>query len=133
MNDLKQSTYFENSNLKINEYNQKLTLSSPMIFKRDFVSLSSSEVLIEIEKTADILIKNGNTVNYNFHSQKLVFEDLLKSLITGILLLQKRNMVLHGNAFTFNNKTMAICGESGVGKSSLAANFSLMGTKVYFR
>lgn len=125
--------------LNHNSYNLQ---HSPVIFTNNKIGLNHSpeqlydclnidslkQAKLRIDNVADYIINNGNTVKYHFYDRKLSFIDQLHSVVTGLILLQREHLLLHGNSFQFRNKLIALCGESGAGKSSLAAQFHKNGS-----
>ena len=64
-------------------------------------------------------IKNGNSIEYNFLSELLPHDKQLKILHQAFpsVIFQRKNLALHGSAFSFNGKTIILLGDSGSGKS----------------
>ena len=83
-------------------------------------SLSLKNAVVN-EKDFYSEITNGNEIRY-FATSKINKNKLLAKIFhmpMSYLLFQRKNFVLHGSAFTWNEKAIALCGISGSGKSEL--------------
>lgn len=109
-------------NIRLNEGSIPNTKSSTIQLYPN-LGLNANKVIVEFENTGTFYISNGNQIVYNFIANKLSFNDYLHSFITGLLLFQRGHLLLHGNSCIWTDQHIAFCGESGVGKSSLAAQF----------
>jgi hypothetical protein len=88
-----------------------------------FLQAAPQRLWLKVPEVARYLIKNGNEIIYDpapgiDEASIRVF--LLGSGL-GALLFQRGYLVLHGNAFQFNNHCVICTGHSGAGKSTLAA------------
>ncbi|WDE98822.1 hypothetical protein PQO03_13360 [Lentisphaera profundi] len=121
-----QAAYFKGSPPNLSSSHQ---LTFPKASQKMYacLKLSSSKALLKIDGIADFLVSNGETIHYELHNKKLSFTGYLHSFVTGLLLLQRGHLLLHGNSCIWHNKHIAFCGDSGSGKSSLAAQFHQAG------
>ena len=111
--------------LNINIINTFLSLHEPPIYTRDRWSANEKEFTLQIENVASYKIQNGSTVDV-YPTQDIDSDTIqlfLNGTVLGIVLHQRRIMPFHGSSFTFRNQGVLICGNSGVGKSSVVAAF----------
>ncbi|GAB5348638.1 hypothetical protein [Alteriqipengyuania sp. 357] len=84
---------------------------------------------LHIPGVARFLIENGNRVVY--HPEPGIDEDSIRVFLlgscVGTLLLQRGQLVLHGNAFAMGDGCVVCVGPSGAGKSTLAARMMQRG------
>lgn len=93
------------------------------------VCLNQREFLLDLEGVACFYACNGNYIElmpYPDVTQNAL-ELYLNGSVYGAILHQRKNLPLHGSCFSFQGVGVMICGESGVGKSSLTAAFCLNG------
>lgn len=89
----------------------------------------AGEFWLEIPDVAIFRIRNGTQISFspaNGAKETLIRLYLLGSCM-GALLLQRRILPLHGSAVVIGGKAYAFVGDSGVGKSTLAAAFIQLG------
>ena len=85
--------------------------------------------LIKVPNVADYYITGGNSIVVNIQPDgdlAGVKTYLLGSALAGVLV-QRGLFPFHGSAVTINGKTIIICGNSGDGKSTLAAELNKRG------
>lgn len=89
-------------------------------------------LFVTIPDVASFFVRNGSLIEVI--PFKDVEDDLLRVYLMGsvfaALLLQRNLLVIHGCCIKFNDFCFLCAGESGVGKSSLAAAFSCRGLQV---
>jgi hypothetical protein len=92
--------------------------------KQCFV-IKEKRVLFKVPETGIFLIEDGKKII--FSPEKDADEGLIRLFILGTcmgaILMQREILPLHGSAITINGKAYAFVGESGTGKSTLAAAF----------
>lgn len=109
---------------------QKTQVSFPL-YADDWNQINQNEFALEVEGVAWFYAKNGNYIeicpyeNYNQHTLELY----LNGSVYGAILHQRMILPLHGSSFNYNGNGIMVYGESGVGKSSITASFSLNGSK----
>jgi hypothetical protein len=93
------------------------------------VSSGLQAIWLSIPGVATFYIGNGNQIN--IMPEPNIDEDSLRVFLLGsalgILLLQRGHLVLHGNAIKIGPYCMVCVGDSGLGKSTLAAGFMRRG------
>ena len=105
---------------------QKTQVGFPL-YADDWNQINQNEFALEVEGVAWFYAKKGNYIeicpyeNYNQHTLELY----LNGSIYGAILHQRMILPLHGSSFSYNGNGIMVCGESGVGKSSITASFSL--------
>jgi len=85
--------------------------------------IEGARFLLRIPSVARFLIREGREVIAQCEGSTPV-SDLavfLSGSVFGILLHQRRRLVLHGSAVVVNGRAVLFCGPSGAGKSTLAA------------
>ncbi|NBB22952.1 hypothetical protein GVN20_26585 [Runella sp. CRIBMP] len=93
------------------------------------VCLNQHEFLLDLDGIACFYACNGNYIElmpYPNVTQNAL-ELYLNGSVYGAILHQRKNLPMHGSCFSFQEVGVMICGESGVGKSSLTASFCLNG------
>ena len=98
-------------------------------YSNHYVSLNQHEFLLDLTGVGYFYVSNGNRIEimpYADASQN-VLELYLNGSVYGAVLHQRKTLPLHGSCFNFQDVGVMICGESGVGKSSLTASFCLNG------
>jgi hypothetical protein len=93
------------------------------------VCLNQHEFLLDLEGIGCFYACNGNHVELMPYPKAIqnILELYLNGSVYGAILHQRKNLPLHGSCFSFQEVGIMICGESGVGKSSLTASFCLNG------
>lgn len=88
---------------------------------------NETSLRLSIPEVGSFLVRNGNEIL--IEPAPGIDEDSLRVFLVGsafgALLMQRGLLVLHGNAIRVANHAMICCGDSGVGKSTLAAGFML--------
>ncbi len=85
------------------------------------------EFLLQVDKVARYYVQNGSRITI-MPEAGAGEDDILVFLMgsaMGALLHQRNILVLHGSAIKVNSQSIAFCGPSGIGKSTLAAGFYL--------
>ena len=85
----------------------------------------NGDLWLNIDNIVRFMVSNGNTITVDVQAnvdQQTVKLYLLGSAM-GAILQQRGNLVLHGNAIRFGNTAVIVLAQSGVGKSTLAAEF----------
>lgn len=107
---------------------EKRTVEKPGYTNR-YVSLNQQEFTLDIEKVAWFYACGGNHVEVipNPEATLSTLQLYLNGSVYGAILHQRKTMPLHGSCFQYQGLGIMICGESGVGKSSLTTSFCLNG------
>lgn len=87
------------------------------------------EFLLRVDNVARFYVQNGNRITITPETGANA-DDILIFLMGsafGALLHQRNILVLHGSAIAVNGQSVAFCGPSGIGKSTLAAGFHQRG------
>jgi len=90
---------------------------------------SPGEFLLLVDNVARFYVQDGNRITITPESGANE-DDILIFLMgsaMGALLHQRNILVLHGSAIAVNGQSVAFCGPSGIGKSTLAAGFHQRG------
>lgn len=87
--------------------------------------VKKNTVLFHVPDTAIFLIENGNrivvsSIDETKHDAIRLY---LLGTCMGALLMQRKQLALHGSAIVIDGKAYAIVGDSGAGKSTLASAF----------
>ena len=84
---------------------------------------------MEIAEVACFYVQNGNYIEIMPYAgaTRSAIELYLNGSVYGAILHQRKTMPLHGSCFQYRQQGIMICGESGVGKSSLTTSFCLNG------
>jgi hypothetical protein len=94
--------------------------------------IKENMVMYKFEDVAIFLIQEGRKISVS--PLKEYDEDVARLIILGtcmgIILMQRKVLPLHGSSIIVNEKAYAIIGDSGVGKSTLAAAFLKEGFKL---
>jgi len=99
------------------------------LFSDNWNQINQQEFAMDVEGVAWYYACNGNYIEvcpydgYNHHTLELY----LNGSVYGAILHQRMILPLHGSCFNFNGSGIMVCGESGAGKSSTTASFSLNG------
>lgn len=91
------------------------------IKRGELIQKSAEEVYLYIEGVATYYIANGNKVVidiYNNEDKNIVKIYLLGSVL-GILMIQRKQLAIHGSSIVKNNKAVILTGDRGAGKSTL--------------
>lgn len=97
-----------------------------------FLRVNMSSLWLEVPEVGRFLVRNGNEICIDLApaSEAESVRLFLLGSAFGALLFQRGFLVLHGNAVHINNQCLICVGDSGVGKSTLAAGFMARGFKV---
>lgn len=85
--------------------------------------VDGADVLFRVPGIVRFLIADGRQVEFELEASGRD-DDVVPfflSTVVGVLLHQRQRLVLHASAVSFKGQAIAICGPSGVGKSTLAA------------
>ncbi|RPA66614.1 hypothetical protein EF405_20220 [Cyclobacteriaceae bacterium YHN15] len=87
--------------------------------------VSPNEIQVELEGMGSLLIKNGNQIEVfiDHNLPKFHMELSLQHMGLVGILHQRKLLNFHASAVAWNGMGIMICGDSGVGKSSLTAAF----------
>ena len=104
------------------------TLATPVI-KGVRYQAAPDEFLLKVDNVASLYVQNGKriTIMPEIGAKEDDILIFLMGSAFGALLHQRNILVLHGSAITVNGQSVAFCGPSGIGKSTLAAGFHLRG------
>ncbi len=107
-------------------------LSSEAINQGALIQLNQSKALIYVRGTGVFIIENGTQVTIipDTTSQELLIRFYLVGTIMGVVLYQRKFLVLHASAVNINGGAVAFLGVSGEGKSSTAATFVTHGYNI---
>lgn len=104
------------------------TLSDPRI-KGVRYQAAPGEFLLRVDNVARFYVQDGNRITITPETGASE-DDILIFLMGsafGALLHQRNTLVLHGSAIAVNGQSVAFCGPSGIGKSTIAAGFHQRG------
>lgn len=96
---------------------------------KDMFTIVDHKVVFEVHDMASFSIENGKEiiVSYGKHYDKDLIRLYLLGTCMGVILMQRQVYPLHGSAVAIDGKAYAFVGDSGVGKSTLAAAFLSQG------
>jgi hypothetical protein len=99
-------------------------IDSPL-FERPHLKVSEDQFFLQVYNQAQFYVENGELVNIYLEegADKDSVQLFLNGSVLGALLLQKKILALHGSSFCYNGVGVVVCGNSGVGKSSVTAAF----------
>lgn len=108
----------------------KTTLEDP-VYENHFTRLNQHEFVLDIDGVAWFYARNGDYIEIMTYpgSHANTVELYLNGSVYGAILHQRKILSLHGSCFIYQGLGIMICGESGVGKSSLTASFCLNGAE----
>jgi hypothetical protein len=98
--------------------------------QKDYFRVDRKQAILRLEKLGTIVVSNGNRVKI-IPDDGIDFDHLRRYVIGnifGILLYQRGFAVLHASSLKIKNQTIAILGDIGKGKSSLAASLVMRGS-----
>ncbi|WP_195986743.1 hypothetical protein [Clostridium sp. D53t1_180928_C8] len=97
--------------------------------KGEYSSEKENEVYLFIRDVATYYISNGNKVMIDVckGADKKMINIFLLGSVLGILMLQRKQVAIHGATITKNNKAFIITGDRGAGKSTLTTALRLRG------
>ncbi|OOE14602.1 aldolase [Fictibacillus arsenicus] len=101
-------------------WNKKVTSNSQVFVEKNLV-------LFKIPNLSIFCIKNSNSIIFSpeLGADQDKIRLYLLGTCMGTLLLQKKILCLHGSAVAIDGKAYAFVGDSGAGKSTIAAAFAL--------
>jgi len=119
---------FPIKDVKITQTSVKRQIDNPGYTSNE-VRLHQHEFELDMEGLAWIYARNGNSIEVLTYPAFDIntLELYLCGSVYGAILHQRKVLPMHGSCFKFRNMGIMICGESGVGKSSLTAAFCLDG------
>jgi HPr Serine kinase C-terminal domain len=85
--------------------------------------MAGNQILLQVPNVARFLLKDGEQIVFAAESESSAADVpiFILGTVLGILLHQRKQIVLHASAVEVNGKAVAFCGASGAGKSTLAA------------
>ena len=92
-------------------------------YDTEFLKMAKNDFRLTIKGIAEFRVLDGNKIYWDKINEKVMENDIkafLFSSVFGALLIQRDNLVLHGNALTKNKKLIICLGKSGVGKSTIS-------------
>ena len=107
---------------------QQQIITDPL-YSDEWQQINQNQFALDIEGVAFYYASNGNYIeicpyeNYNQNALELY----LNGSVYGAILHQRLILPLHGSCFKYKDIGIMLCGESGAGKSSVTASFSLNG------
>jgi len=106
----------------------KRCLNCPLI-DGDWYQASPMQFWMQVDGIASFTVTNGSSIviDPEPEAEPRSIQLYLLGSCMGALLLQKKYLVIHGNAIRFNNHCVIFAGPSGAGKSTLAAAFHRRG------
>jgi hypothetical protein len=119
---------FPIKDVKVNTTTDKKIIKNPA-YSTGCIDLNQFEYTLDLEGIAWFYANNGNQIELISHlpDSQSVIELYLNGSVYGAILHQRKTLPLHGSCFQYQGLGVMICGESGVGKSSLTASFCLSG------
>lgn len=117
---------FPLNNVSIGITSSKLLVESPE-HEFEFIRVAPKEISLDVDGLVCLHIKDGKEISiwpYPGADMTLIQDQLLKWGIISILH-QRKILNFHASSFSFNDKGVMVCGDTGAGKSSLTAAFGL--------
>jgi hypothetical protein len=101
------------------------------VYSDHFYRVSQDEFSMDVEGVASFYVSGGDFISIvpDPAADESSIELYLNGSAYGAILHQRKILPLHGSCFLFNGKGVMICGDAGVGKSSLTASFCLDGAE----
>lgn len=101
------------------------------IFTRQHLQVNEKHFFLDIPGVAKYRVMDGNLVQvYPYpEGDELSVNLFLNGCVLGVLLHQRGILHFHGNSFIYKNKGILLCGNAGVGKSSVATAFCQNGSR----
>ena len=98
-------------------------------YATDYVQLNQHEFTLDIAGTGWFYARSGNYVALmpDENATASTIDLYLNGSVYGAILHQRKTLPLHGSCFRYQGLGIMLCGESGVGKSSLTTSFCLQG------
>ena len=90
-----------------------------------YMDVSEEDFFLEVRGVGSYMVQNGEKIFVFPHkdADEASVNLFLNGSVFGALLHQKNMMPFHGSSFIFNGQGIMICGQAGVGKSSVTAAF----------
>jgi hypothetical protein len=98
-----------------------------------FVQMTSGDLRLTVEGIGRFRVSGGERISWWREHKGVSDQDIRTFLLgsaVGALLIQRRMLVLHGNALEKDGQTIVCLGHSGVGKSTLAYALLLQGWRL---
>lgn len=94
-------------------------------YKTEFLDVDENDFILKVENIATYRVVNGFDIYIHLHGNvdHSSVELFLCSSVLGAVLHQRGIMPFHGSSFIFKGQGVLICGNAGVGKSSVVAAF----------
>jgi hypothetical protein len=91
--------------------------------------VNQHEFSLAIDSVAHYFARNGNFIQISPYqnASKHNIELYLNGSVYGAILHQRNILPLHGSGFLYRDQGMMVCGDSGVGKSSITTSFCMNG------
>lgn len=90
-----------------------------------------NEMLMQVDNIARFWVREGKEIIVEpFTAEEGAIRLFLLGSALGVALLQQKKIVMHGSAIIKNNCAIALCGQSGTGKSTLSQAFCQKGYKL---
>ena len=116
----------DNKIIDVNIFKDNLKNWSPLKnskFDTEFLIINSKDIRIFIDNVVIIKISEGKNISWDKLNQDLDDRDIIPFIMStgiGSILIQRNNLVLHGNALEKNGDAICCIGPSGFGKSTIA-------------
>lgn len=97
------------------------------LFADDYWQMNQNEFAMQVEGVANFYALNGKEIEYTpvDDASPESIQLYLNGSVYGAILHQRHILPMHGSSFAVKGNGVMLCGESGTGKSSLTAAFSL--------
>jgi hypothetical protein len=97
------------------------------LFGDNYWQMNQNEFSMQVEGVADFYALNGKEIDYTpvKDASPESIQLYLNGSVYGAILHQRQILPIHGSSFAVKGNGVMLCGESGTGKSSLTAAFSL--------
>jgi hypothetical protein len=121
---------FPVKDLNINEVKTPRTVTNP-VYANSLWQLNQHEFAMQVEGVGSYYACNGNEIEYTPDAGALheLVELYLYGSVYGAILHQRKILPLHGSSFIWNEQGVALCGDSGAGKSAITASFCMNGAQ----
>ncbi len=121
---------FPVQDVKISEVKTPRSVTNP-VYANSLWQLNQHEFAMQVEGVGSYYACNGNEIEYApaegaLHELVVLY---LYGSVYGAILHQRKILPLHGSSFIWNEQGVALCGDSGAGKSAITASFCLNGAQ----
>ena len=101
------------------------------VYSNSTWQLNQHEFAMQVDGVGSFYACNGREVEYAPAMGALpqMIELYLYGSVYGAILHQRKILPLHGSSFIWNEQGVALCGESGAGKSAITASFCMNGAQ----